>query len=261
MLLGACSSASQTHGEGTTSGEKANNAKQERSGSYSNANTEEITVFAAASLNAAFPEIAEKVLAKESPQVKVTFSFDGSSALAEQIKNGAPAQVFASADEGNMAKVSDFVNTPEKFASNSLSLIVPANNPAHVASIADLRGTKLVICAAQVPCGKTTKKLEERLKVSLEPVSEEQSVTGVRTKVESAEADAGFVYRTDAQLAGEKVKIVEVPEAASVSTTYMLATLKNSSESAAAQAFVDAVKSPAGQEILHKYGFVPAKNL
>ncbi|MBM7824542.1 molybdate transport system substrate-binding protein [Arcanobacterium pluranimalium] len=215
----------------------------------------EITVFAAASLSAAFPEIAEKVLANESAHTKVTFSFEGSSSLAEQIKNGAPVDVFASADEGNMKKVSDFVNSPEKFASNTLSLIVPASNPARVDSVADLHNTKLVVCAEQVPCGKATKQLEKRLGITLEPVSQEQNVTSVRTKVESAEADAGFVYRTDAQLAGDKVKIVDVPQAAEVSTTYVIASLKNGSDSAAAQAFINAVKSPAGQEILRKHGF------
>lgn len=219
----------------------------------------EITVFAAASLNAAFPDIVNNVLHKENPNIDVKFSFDGSSSLAEQIKNGAPASVFASADENNMHKVDDFVIEPKKFTSNTLRLIVPAGNPAQITGLKDLDGKKFVMCASQVPCGKATKKLEEQLGFKLTPVSEEQNVTGVRTKVESGEADAGMVYFTDAKLSGKKVEVIDIPGTDKVRNFYMIAEIKKSQNSEAAKAFIKAVNSPEGKKIMEKYGFTDIK--
>lgn len=205
-----------------------NSASVDKSASASaSASTEaaapvELNVFAAASLNKAFPEIADTVLKESDPNIKVAFNFQGSSTLVDQMKEGAPADVFASADQKNMAKASD---------------------------------AKLVVCAQGVPCGNATKQLADKLGVTLNPVSEEQKVTDVRAKVESGEADAGLVYTTDAKAAGDKVEIVEIPRANEVVNSYPIAVTISAKNKEAGQKFIDAVLSEKGQAVLKKYGF------
>ncbi len=233
----------------------AGTASATDSASMSNVDKQPLTVFAAASLNAAFPEIAHKVLGDA---YDVTFSFEGSSTLVEQLNAGAPADVFASADEKNMTKATEakLVEEPEIFASNILALIVPKGNPAHITGLdGSLDGAKLVVCAPQVPCGRATAELASQLGVTLSPVSEEQKVTDVRGKVESGEADAGLVYRTDAAAAGDAVETVDVAAADKVVNRYPIAIVTKAEHKDAARAFVDAVLSPEGQSILEKYGF------
>lgn len=218
----------------------------------------ELKVFAAASLNKAFPEIADTVLKESDPNIKVTFNFQGSSTLVDQMKEGAPADVFASADQKNMTKASDakLVDMPKPFASNVLTLIVPKGNPGKITGLdASVDGKKLVICAQGVPCGNATKQLAEKLGVTLNPVSEEQKVTDVRAKVESGEADAGLVYATDAKAAGDKVETIEVARANEVVNSYPIALTASTKNKEAAQKFIDAVLSDQGQAILKKYGF------
>lgn len=218
----------------------------------------ELKVFAAASLNKAFPEIADTVLKESDPNIKVTFNFQGSSTLVDQMKEGAPADVFASADQKNMAKASDakLVDTPKPFASNVLTLIVPKGNPGKITGLdASVDGKKLVICAQGVPCGNATKQLAEKLGVTLNPVSEEQKVTDVRAKVESGEADAGLVYATDAKAAGDKVETIEIARANEVVNSYPIALTVSAKNKEAAQKFIDAVLSEKGQAVLKKYGF------
>ena len=218
----------------------------------------ELNVFAAASLNKAFPEIADTVLKESDPNIKVTFNFQGSSTLVDQMKEGAPADVFASADQKNMTKASDakLVDAPKPFASNVLTLIVPKGNPAKVTGLdSSLDGKKLVVCAQGVPCGNATKQLAEKLGVTLNPVSEEQKVTDVRAKVESGEADAGLVYTTDAKAAGDKVETIEVARANEVVNSYPIALTVSTQNKEAAQKFIDAVLSDKGQAVLKKYGF------
>ena len=218
----------------------------------------ELNVFAAASLNKAFPEIADTVLKESDPNIKVTFNFQGSSTLVDQMKEGAPADVFASADQKNMTKASDakLVDAPKPFASNVLTLIVPKGNPGKITGLdASLDGKKLVVCAQGVPCGNATKQLAEKLGVTLNPVSEEKKVTDVRAKVESGEADAGLVYATDAKAAGDKVKTIEVARANEVVNSYPIALTVSTQNKEAAQKFIDAVLSDQGQAILKKYGF------
>lgn len=220
--------------------------------------TVHLTVFAAASLHLAFTDIAQQVLAKTDPQIEVSFSFEGSSTLVDQLKQGAPADVFASADMKNMSKASsaDLVETPQPFASNVLTLIVPPGNPAHVTGLNQtLEGAKLVVCASGVPCGNATAELAKKLSVTLHPVSEEQKVTDVRGKVESGEADAGIVYTTDAKAAGDKVDVVTIEGAEKVVNAYPIAVVKNTKQASAAKAFIEAVLSPEGRAILAKYGF------
>ncbi len=218
----------------------------------------ELKVFAAASLNKAFPEIADTVLKDSDPNIKVTFNFQGSSTLVDQMKEGAPADVFASADQKNMTKASDakLVDMPKPFASNVLTLIVPKGNPGKITGLdASVDGKKLVICAQGVPCGNATKQLAEKLGVTLNPVSEEQKVTDVRAKVESGEADAGLVYATDAKAAGDKVETIEIARANEVVNSYPIALAVSTKNKEAAQKFIDAVLSDQGQAILKKYGF------
>ncbi|MFP7696397.1 molybdate ABC transporter substrate-binding protein [Trueperella sp. LYQ143] len=215
----------------------------------------ELTVFAAASLNTAFPQIAQDVFAKKYPHVKVNFSFEGSSSLAEKILAGADVDVFASADEKNMSKVKEFAPTPVTFTKNTLRLIVPTGNPAKITNLESVNGTKFVVCAPQVPCGRVTGELAKAKGITFQPVSEEQSVTDVRTKVESGEADAGLVYYTDALLAKGKVDIVDIPGMEDVGTSYQIAALSGSTHSDWAAAFLESVASPEGQKILATYGF------
>ena len=218
----------------------------------------ELKVFTAASLNKAFPEIADTVLKESDPNIKVTFNFQGSSTLVDQMKEGAPADVFASADQKNMTKASDakLVDMPKPFASNVLTLIVPKGNPGKITGLdASVDGKKLVICAQGVPCGNATKQLAEKLGVTLNPVSEEQKVTDVRAKVESGEADAGLVYATDAKAAGDKVETIEVARANEVVNSYPIALTVSAKNKEAAQKFIDAVLSEKGQAVLKKYGF------
>ena len=218
----------------------------------------ELKVFAAASLNKAFPEIADTVLKESDPNIKVTFNFQGSSSLVDQMKEGAPADVFASADQKNMTKASDakLVDAPKPFASNVLTLIVPKGNPGKITGLdSSLDGKKLVVCAQGVPCGNATKQLAEKLGVTLNPVSEEQKVTDVRAKVESGEADAGLVYATDAKAAGDKVETIEVARANEVVNSYPIALTVSTQNKEAAQKFIDAVLSDKGQAVLKKSGF------
>ena len=218
-----------------------------------------ITVFAAASLKATFTELAGDFEARN-PGTKIMFSFAGSSDLVTQISQGAPADVFASADSKNMAKLSDaslVEGSPRDFATNVLTIAVPPANPAAVGSFADLAkpGVKVVICASQVPCGAATKTLEKETGSTLKPVSEESSVTDVLGKVTSGEADAGLVYVTDVLAAGDKVKEVPFAESAKAVNTYPLAAVRTSRNKDLAAAFIADVTGPEGRKVLSDAGF------
>jgi molybdate transport system substrate-binding protein len=218
-----------------------------------------LTVFAAASLKSTFTTIGEQFKAGH-PGVTVTFSFAGSSDLVTQIQSGAPADVFASADTKNMDKATadNLVDgTPVDFASNTLQIAVPPDNPAVIASLQDLTkpGVKLVVCAPQVPCGSATQKVATASGVALKPVSEEASVTDVLNKVTSGEADAGLVYVTDVEGADGLVTGVSFPESKEAVNTYPIATLAASKNKGLAQQFVAAVTGPEGQRVLADAGF------
>jgi len=218
-----------------------------------------LTVFAAASLKGPFTALAEEFEAAH-PGTTVTLSFAGSSDLATQISQGAPADVFASADAKNMAKLGDaglVDGSPRDFATNVLTIAVPPGNPASIASFADLAkpGVKTVICAAQVPCGAATKRLEQETGTTLTPVSEESAVTDVLGKVVSGEADAGLVYVTDVLAAGNKVQEVPFPESAQAMNTYPIAAVRTGRNKDLAAAFIEAVTGPDGQRLLRGAGF------
>jgi len=209
-------------------------------------------VFAAASLSEVFPLIASDV----------DYSFDGSSGLVDQLKGGAPADVFASADKANMDKAVEagvIDGNPVMFATNYLVLVTPADNPASVTGFdSSLDGRRLVVCAAEVPCGAATNRLAEAQDVTLKPVSEESSVTDVLGKVTSGEADAGIVYVTDATRAGKDVTTINIAGAQDDPNTYWLAKVTGAPHPEAADAFIAAITGP-GAATLSTFGFGPAK--
>ncbi|MGM9471265.1 molybdate ABC transporter substrate-binding protein [Pseudarthrobacter sp. YS3] len=218
-----------------------------------------VTVFAAASLKGAFTDLAGKFEAAN-PGTRVTISFAGSADLVTQISQGAPADVFASADTRNMAKMQDeglLDGEPRDFATNTLAIVVPAGNPAGITGFSDLvkQGVKAVVCASQVPCGSATRTIEQETGTTLKPVSEESSVTDVLGKVTSGEADAGLVYVTDAIGAGTRVEQVPFPEAAKAINTYPIAAVKGARNQPAADAFVEFVLGAEGQAAMAAAGF------
>ncbi|GAA3697382.1 molybdate ABC transporter substrate-binding protein [Microlunatus aurantiacus] len=221
--------------------------------------TRTLTVFAAASLTNTFTELGTRFEATHA-ETTVTFSFGGSSALVTQLQQGAPADVFASADTSNMDKAAGdelVQGDPVAFASNTLEIAVPPDNPAKITSFADLArdGVTVVVCAPQVPCGAATQRVETATTVDLSPVSEENSVTDVLNKVTSGEADAGLVYRTDVRGAGDKVTGIAFPESGEAVNIYPIAVLSGSEEAALAQQFVDQVTGADGQQVLAAAGF------
>jgi molybdate transport system substrate-binding protein len=218
-----------------------------------------LTVYAAASLTATFEQIAEDFEA-EHEGVHVELSFGGSSDLVAQIQEGAPADVFASADLGNMEKLTaDGLEgqEPQDFATNTLQVAVAPDNPLGIASLADVTGkdVALVVCAAEVPCGAAAQKAADAAGIELTPVSEEQSVTDVLAKVTSGEADAGLVYVTDVIAAAGKVLGVDFAEAAAAVNTYPITTVEDSDAGDLAADFVELVLDDAGQAILRAAGF------
>lgn len=218
-----------------------------------------ITVFAAASLTGTFTDLARR-FEDGHPGAEVRLTFAGSSDLVTQIIEGAPADVFASADTRTMQQVSDeglLAGTAVDFATNTLQLAVPPDNPAGISSLADAArpGVKTVVCAEQVPCGVAAAAVTGAEGVDLDPVSEESSVTDVLGKVTSGEADAGLVYGTDVRAAGGSVLGIDLAEAGAGVTTYPITALAESPEGATAQAFVDFVTGPEGRAVLTAAGF------
>jgi molybdate transport system substrate-binding protein len=218
-----------------------------------------LTVYAAASLTKTFEQIGDAFEA-EHAGVQVELSFGGSADLVAQLQGGAPADVFASADTATMdAVVADGLSAqdPQDFAANTLEIATPPDNPAGITSFGDLArdGLNVVVCAPEVPCGAAAAKAEEATGVTLQPVSEEQSVTDVLAKVTSGEADAGLVYVTDVTGAGDAVTGIPFPEAADIVNTYPIVTLQDSEHADLAQEFVDLVLGETGQSILKEAGF------
>lgn len=219
----------------------------------------DVTVFAAASLKSTFTELGTQ-FEKDNPGTKVTFNFAGSSDLVAQLTQGAAADVFAPADTANMTKaVNAGVTTrhPLDFATNTLTIVTAPGNPKSIEEFADLADpdNQVVVCAPQVPCGSAAEKIEKATGVTLNPVSEESSVTDVLGKVTSGQADAGLVYVTDGRTAGDKVSAIPFPEAGEAVNTYPIAVLEESKNPAAAQKFIDLVTGTQGREVLSKAGF------
>lgn len=218
-----------------------------------------LTVFAAASLKGTFTTLGQQFEAAHAG-TKVSFNFAGSADLVTQLQQGSPADVFASADANNMSKATSanlISGDPVTFASNTLEIAVPPDNPAKISSFADLTkpGVKLVVCAAAVPCGAAAQKIETATKTTLKPVSEESAVTDVLNKVATGEADAGLVYVTDVKGAAGKVKGVVFPESKDAVNEYPIAPLTASKNADLAKQFTELVTGPDGQKVLAAAGF------
>jgi molybdate transport system substrate-binding protein len=231
-----------------------------------------LNVFAAASLTESFNEIAA-AYEQLHPDITVKPNYNGSQILEQQIANGAPADVFASADLANMVKASDagLVNSSQVFVKNRLVVIIPASNPGKIQALKDLarKGVKIDIEADSVPAGKYSR--QALVNMSKSPdygsgykdavlanvVSEETNVKAVVQKVQLGEADAGFVYRTDVTPpVSSQVTIIDIPDPYNVIAQYPIAVVKSSPHLSDAQAFVDFVLSPNGQAIMKKHNFI-----
>lgn len=208
-----------------------------------------VVVFAAASLTDAFEEIAAAYTAETGSEV--VLSFAGSSDLATQIGEGAPAQVFASADLANMAEV-DTENSARTFATNRAEIVVESGNPNTIATLDDLTDPDLlvVVCAEQVPCGAYTSTVLDRAGVAVTPVSFESNVRAVLTKVVLGEADAGIVYATDVVAAAGSVEGVPIGDEFNVDATYPIVALDDAGDD-----FVEFVLGERAQQILRDHGF------
>lgn len=219
----------------------------------------DVTVFAAASLTDALTEIGSEV-ERMYAGVTVTFNFAGSQQLATQIVEGAPADVFASANLAQMDVVADaglVAGHPVMFARNRLQIVVEPGNPRRIATLRDLQrdGVTVVLAAPQVPAGRYARAALDRAGIALSPVSLETDVRAVLSKIALGEADAGIVYASDVAAAGDRVTGVEIPDAANVVATYPIAALDAAPNAEAAQAFVAAVRSEAGRAALARAGF------
>jgi molybdate transport system substrate-binding protein len=212
-----------------------------------------VTVLAAASLTKVFPQIDSSA----------KYTFGGSGALETDIEQGAPADVFAAASPKQPAALyaKGLVDKPQEFATNTLVLIVPNDNPAHITSAGDITrpGVKLVICNATVPCGDYARTAFKNLGITAAAmknvVSQTTDVTQTVAEVALGQADAGFVYITDADAAKGKVAVVRLPAAAKPKAKDYIAVVKSGQHQAAAKAFVQIVLSPDGQAKLRAAGF------
>jgi molybdate transport system substrate-binding protein len=218
-----------------------------------------LTVFAAASLAETFTALAERFEA-DNPGVDVVLNLGASSDLAQQIVNGAPADVFAAASEATVTTVADaglVDGGPDVFATNVLQIATAPGNPEGIAAFADLARPDLtvVVCAPQVPCGAAVEKVEAVTGVNLSPASEEPDVRSTLGKVTTGEADAGLVYLTDVAAAGDEVEGVAFPEAAEAVTTYPIATIAGAPQAELATRFRDLVIAETGRTVLEDAGF------
>ncbi|MFI6103268.1 molybdate ABC transporter substrate-binding protein [Streptomyces sp. NPDC051310] len=215
-----------------------------------------LTVLAAASLTDVF-KAAGAAYEKANPGTRITFSFAGSQELVAQVKQGAPADALVTADTRSMDSVRADTGTPAVIARNRLVIATVEGNPHRIDELKDLGDPmlKVVLAAPEVPAGKYSRKILDAQRITVRPVSQEPSVRAVLSKVELGEADAGLVYRTDADSAPGKVDAVDIPDAQNAIARYPAATLKQSRNAGAAAAFVAWLSSPGAQKILRDAGF------
>lgn len=224
--------------------------------------TGSLSVFAAASLTGAF-NAAKTTLVAANPGLTLTYNFAGSNTLVAQIMQGAPADVFASADTKNMQKLVDaaLVEAPVTFAKNKLEIAVAAGNPKGITGLADLAkpGVTVVLEAVGVPAGDYTRQVLDAKHITVTPKSLETDVKSAVAKVTSGEADATVVYVTDVAAAGSTVAGVAVADADQPAITYPIAVVKATKNHGAAQAFVDSAVSGPVQKALESAGFLPPR--
>ena len=245
LVVAACGSSSKSSSPPTTAASSP---------------TGNVNVFAAASLTEAFND-EQATLKTQDPNLHLTYNFAGSQALVTQIKNGAPADVFASADQKNMKKLSDagLVETPEVFARNQLEIAVAPGNPKHITGLADLEkpGVILVLEDPSVPAGNYAREAFQKAGLPApQPKSNELDVKSTLAKLTSGDADAVIVYTTDVKAAGDKVQGVPIPAADNVIATYPIAVIKGTKNQAAAEAFVNEIVHGTGQQALQARGFL-----
>jgi molybdate transport system substrate-binding protein len=240
-LVSGCGSASDTSAEDS-----------------SGALTGEITVLAAASLTESFTTLGDQFEAAH-PGTTITLSFNSSSSLASQIVNGSPGDVFASASQKNMTQVMDAEagDEPTTFARNILEIATPPGNPARISSLDDLKDpdVTVAVCAEEVPCGVVARTVFDNAGITVVPATNEATVKAVLTKVELGEVDAGLVFVTDVNAAGDKVVGVEIPQDVNASTDYPITMLKTTDNAVLSQAFIEYVLSEDGQAVLVESGF------
>jgi molybdate transport system substrate-binding protein len=218
-----------------------------------------ITVYAAASLTETFTTLG-KQFESAHPGTKVTLNFGPSSALATQINEAAPADVFASAAPKNMDSVVKAGNAkdPKTFVVNTMEIAAAPGNPAHITSVADLAksSVKVAVCDPAVPCGVVATKVFKNTGVTVKPVVSAEDVKSTLATVESGEVDAGIVYVTDVKAAGAKVVGVPIPDSVNATTDYPIATLTHAKNADLAAAFVTYVQSAEGLAVLTAAGFL-----
>jgi molybdate transport system substrate-binding protein len=219
----------------------------------------EVVVFAAASLTETFTRLGEQFEAAN-PGTRVTISFGGSSALATQITEGAPVDVFASASAATMDQVVEadaVTGRPAVFARNELEIAVPAGNPGRISGLADFgdEDRTIALCAEQVPCGAAARQALDAAGVTARPDTLEQDVRAVLTKVELGEVDAALVYHTDVLAAGDQVEGIALPESATAVNDYLIAPIAEAPNPDGAAALVAFVRSERGRSVLAEAGF------
>lgn len=218
----------------------------------------ELVVFAAASMGDAITEMGQAFMT-EHPEVTVVTSFAGTPELIAQINQGAPVDVLVSADTTSMDELvsAGTMTAPTVFATNSMEIVVAANNPLGIGGLADLENGTLVVltCAADVPCGRYTSEIFEKANLDVAAASFEPNVKGVINKVAAGEADAGIVYRTDVSAMGDAVAGVEIDPAVNIVAEYPIAVATGAPNSAVAAAFVAFVTGESGRSVLAWYGF------
>lgn len=234
-------------------------SQSDSTGSSSAASPTSLTVMGAASTRVINDDLSQLAAGLDSP-LELSYNNAGSSTLVQQMADGAPADLFISADQANMDKAiaNGSVKEGVTVATNSMVMVVPKGNPAGITSVNDLAGKNVVLCDEQVPCGTVSKKLEEANGITIQAVSLEQSVSDVLGKVVSGEADAGWVYRTDAAAAGDAVEVIDIPHAAENVNSLVAGVVTNSEHPEQAQALLDLLRSQLMAGVWTKHGFTPA---
>jgi molybdate transport system substrate-binding protein len=232
------------------------------SGSSSAPSGGKLIVFTASSLIDAFPKIAT-TYQQQHPGWKPEFEFLGSDQLAAQIEQGDQADVYAAASTKYPEQLQgeNLLGKTTNFATNTLVLATPPDNPAGITSVNDIGNAKLVVGDPSVPIGAYTLTVLDNLGIkpsSLNIVSQEAKVTDIVTKLELGEADAGFIYTSDAKTAGDKLRTFQLPASAQATATYPIGIVTDSKNAKAAQQWIDLVMSPQGQQVLVSDGFGPA---
>ena len=227
-------------------------------GCGSDGNSKSITVAAASSLSGAF-EAAKAEFEASHPGTSITLSFGGSSSLAQQILDGAPIDVFASADNETMKRVAlERAGPAMTFTTNTLEIMVEKGNPLGIATLSDLARPDLIYitCAPEVPIGKYSDEVLKRAGVTVAPSSFEPDVKGIVTKITSGEADAGIVYSTDVVAAGDRAAGITIPVKQNVMASYPIARLYRARHNSTAEAWIDFINGTEGQTILTRFGFI-----